>query len=125
MKKIFVFIAIMACTISLTHAQDSTGNHKAKMEKMKKMRSELNLTSEQKAVVKEQNAAFKEKAVSIKDDKSLGKKEKRQKMMDLQKERNDKMSTVLSEDQMKKMKDMHKKSPNKGGPRKSATGNQP
>ncbi len=75
----------------------------------KKAMKELDLTEEQKATVKAENEAFRERAKTIKNDPNLGKEEKKATVKELNKERRSKVEGSLNAEQKTKLEQMRAK----------------
>lgn len=112
-----------------------TADQKAQMEQMKKekmqqhkemakkrsekMQSTLNLTDAQKAQLDKNRADMQQKIKAIKEDKKLTDQQKKEKFMELRKSQSGSMRSVLTEEQIKKMKELRiRKQGNRDGERK-------
>ena len=113
MKKLLTGI-VMFCVLSVTvMAQDSTsksGRSKPenRKEMKRKMQQELQLSPEQGKEMKGINKDFKSKAQAIKDDTNLTEEQRKTQLKSLNKERTEKVNTVLNPEQQKKMEAMKK-----------------
>lgn len=74
----------------------------------KKMVAELGLTKKQAAQFKEVNKEFAPKIKALRADSTAGKMQKRKQVMDLMKERDEKLKTFLTPEQMDKMHELQK-----------------
>jgi Spy/CpxP family protein refolding chaperone len=97
-------------------------DRKAKMQEMEKsrgerMKKELNLTDEQSAKLDANKKEMSAKMKSLRDDKSLTEEQKRAKSKELRKQQMESMKSVLTDEQMKKMKEGKKR----GGKKKATT----
>ena len=84
----------------------------------KEMMAELGLTKKQAAQFKEVNKEFAPKIKALRTDSTLDKKARRQQLMDLMKQRDDKLKTFLTPEQVTKMHDLQQeqmKNRRKGG----------
>lgn len=87
---------------------------KGKMRTHNKNNSEknrLNLTDAQAAQLKKNKAETMEKMKAIREDKSLSDEQKKEQMKELHKSRQENMKSILTADQLKKMKEMKHKKP--------------
>jgi Spy/CpxP family protein refolding chaperone len=89
----------------------NTGKQGKHFEKMKK---ELSLTDDQAVRLKAQNEALKIKREAIKNDQSLSKEAKKEKMMALRNEAKEQRKSILTADQIKKMEELKKDRKDKG-----------
>jgi protein CpxP len=76
--------------------------------KRKKMVEELGLTKKQAGELKEINKEFAPKIKALRADSTMDKKQKRQQVMQLMKDRDDKIKGVLSPEQQAKYQEMEK-----------------
>lgn len=74
-----------------------------------KMKERLNLTDEQSAKMDANRKEIGEKMKSIREDKSLSDEQKREKVKDVMKSNKEKMKSILTDEQMKKMNEMRHK----------------
>lgn len=89
-----------------------------------KMQSTLNLTEAQKAQLDKKRADMQQKIKAIKEDKNLTEQQKKEKFMELKKSQKGSLKSVLTEDQLKKMKESrHRKPGNRDGDRKKPVKN--
>jgi Spy/CpxP family protein refolding chaperone len=91
------------------------GDRRAKMQKMKEIAKELNLSKEQMAQVKELNRDTKQQMQAIKADETLTKELKNEKFMALKKAREEKLKTILTPEQYAQLKEKMKGKVNAGG----------
>ncbi len=106
MKKLLaigLFLTGFAMMSNAQNAPDTTKHDKK--EDRKKMIADLNLTPDQAKQMKDVNKDFKDKARAIKDNQSLGKKEKKQQLIALTKERSEKMNSFLTPEQQDKIRE--------------------
>lgn len=101
--------------------EKSKVEQKAKMENMgkergEKMKAALGLNADQSAQMEANRKATGEKMKSIRENKSLSDEQKKEQIKELMKGNKEKMKTILTEEQLKKMKEMHQRKP--GGERK-------
>lgn len=73
-----------------------------------KMKEELSLTDDQSAKLKAQHQALKARMEAIKNDQSLSKEAKKEKMMALKNEAKEQRKSILTAEQMKKMEEFKK-----------------
>lgn len=108
-----------------------TKDQKAQLEKMKtekkamhdlkmkqgadRMKLRLGLSDEQSAQLEKSRKETGEKIRSIRENKSLGEEAKREQIREIMKKQKESMKSVLTEEQQKKMKEMHHRGPHKGG----------
>ena len=89
---------------------------KAKHEQMDKQRGEkmkerLGLTDDQSAKMEANRKAMGEKMKAIRENKSLSDEQKKEQMKELFKKQQDNMKSILTEEQLKKMKEGHHRKP--------------
>ena len=101
--------------------EKSKAEQKAKMETMgkergEKMKAALGLTADQSAQLDANRKETGEKMKSIRENKSLSDEQKKEQVKQLMTANKEKMKTILTEEQLKKMKEMHQRKP--GGERK-------
>ena len=72
------------------------------------MKERLGLTDEQQAKLQSTREAMQEKVKAIKENKSLDEAAKREKIRALMQERKENLKSILTEEQLKKMKEGHK-----------------
>jgi Spy/CpxP family protein refolding chaperone len=77
--------------------------------RMEKMQSELGLTSDQVARMQAERESFKTKADAIKNNTSLSEDQKKEKFIQLRKDREQSLKTYLNADQLKKFEEMKSK----------------
>jgi Spy/CpxP family protein refolding chaperone len=121
MKKLFAIGLFLTGIAVMSQAQTApattnpaTTKQETKKDERKKMMADLNLTSDQAKQMKDISKDFKDKARAIKDNQSLGKKEKKQQLLALNKERSDKMNSFLTPEQQSKLKEDKKAARKKG-----------
>lgn len=121
MKKLFAIGLFLTGFAVMSQAQTApattnpaTTKQETKKDERKKMMADLNLTSEQTKQMKDVNKDFKDKAHTIKDNQSLSKKEKKQQLASLTKERTNKMNSFLTPEQQSKLKEDKKAARKKG-----------
>jgi hypothetical protein len=106
-----------------------TGDQKAQIEKMKtehkamhevdakarmeKMKIRLGLSDDQASKLRESRTAMGEKMKALREDKSLDKEKKKEQMKELMKQQKEKMKSILTEDQMKKLRERKGERPGK------------
>ncbi len=107
MKKLLAIGLFLTGFAMMSQAQNSPAltKQETKKEERKKMVADLNLTSDQAKQMKDVNKNFKDKAHAIKDNQSFSKKEKKQQLAALKKERTDKMNSFLTQEQQSKLKE--------------------
>ncbi len=116
-KTIFIAVIVSLFSVATTHAQDAPSAPKEKNKKefpgrrggsggmgMMGMYKDLNLTKDQEEKIKAVNEAQKTKVQEIRNDNSLSQKARRDKMMELRKERTGKINTILTKEQKEKLK---------------------
>lgn len=86
---------------------------KAKHEDLQKrmadrMKTNLNLTADQSAKLDANRKAMREEMAKIRDNKSLTEQQKREQMQQLQKKQKENLKSILTEEQLQKMKDARK-----------------
>jgi Spy/CpxP family protein refolding chaperone len=74
----------------------------------KKMKEELGLSKKQASQLKEINAEFAPKIKALRSDSTAGRKEKRQQVMQLMQQREEKIKTILTPEQMDKYHELQK-----------------
>lgn len=89
-----------------------------------KMKTHLGLTDIQSAQLKKNREATQQKMKAIKEDSKMSEEQKRTQMKELMKAQKESMKSVLTEDQLKKMKEsQHRKPENRDGDRKKPVKN--
>lgn len=85
----------------------------AEMQKQRaeKMKTELGLTEEQSAKLDKQRTEMGARMKAIREDKALSDEQKKEKVKDLMKQRKESMKSVLTEEQLKKLKESHQHKP--------------
>lgn len=76
--------------------------------RQERMAKELNLTPEQSAKMAENRKAMTEKMKAIREDQSLSMEQKKEKSKELMKKQKESMKSILTEEQLKKMKERKK-----------------
>jgi len=107
MKKIFLSLILCASVSLVTLASPQKGNHK-RGDRSQVMK-ELNLTSEQQEKVNKLNKDFKAKFDAVKEDGSLAKETKREKIKELSEQRRTQLMSVLTPEQQTKWKESRAK----------------
>jgi len=87
---------------------------KARMEKMK---IHLGLTQDQSAKMEKYRKETGDKMKALRENKSMSIEKKREEMKELMKRQKENMHSILTEDQLKKMKESRQHDPHKGGKR--------
>jgi Spy/CpxP family protein refolding chaperone len=87
--------------------------HKGMMDKRGDLKERLQLTDEQQAKMKEMHKDMSEKAKAIRENKSLSDEKKREEIKELMKSRQDKLKTILTEEQLNKLKEGRKEGDHK------------
>lgn len=107
-KKVFLTLFFLIIVVFYAHSQETTINNtttvnsnKLSKKQRHKLIKELNLTREQKATWKVSKKEFKIKQESIKTNSGLTEKEKMEQLRILQRERMEKMRTILTPQQIK------------------------
>lgn len=109
MKKLFGIAVVMLGFAVASHAQQAPAPvQQPQQESRKQVMKDLNLTKDQKKEMKTANMEFKNKMQAVKNDTSLTKEQKKAQLQTINKERMDKMNTILTPDQQQKMNDMKK-----------------
>ena len=86
--------------------EDHKGQMAARGEKrMDMMKEKLALTDEQSAKMKELHSGLSEKMKGIRENKSLEPEQKKEQIQELMKQNKEKMKSILTEDQLKKLKE--------------------
>ena len=85
-------------------------------EREEKMKSQLGLTDDQSAKLQANRKEMGDKMKAIRENKSLSDEQKKEQFKELMKSQKDKMKSILTEEQLNKMKEMHHRKP--GGDRK-------
>ena len=101
-------------------AQAKSRHEEMMKDQAERMKKEFNLTEEQSAKLDKQRAEMKEKMEAIRQDKNLSDEQKKEKVKELMKQRKETLKSILTEEQLKKMKE-HKP----GGPGRHQQGRQP
>ncbi len=104
-------------TDSVQRVQSNHGKHQ-------NMMSNLNLTKDQKAKMKEMRSDAKSKREAIQNDQSLTPEQKKQKLAELRKSDKENMNSILTKDQKEKMKQYKKDHPRKERKWKTKKGKQ-
>lgn len=121
MKKILAFTLLLAGIAVSSYAQQGTTPGKeVPKEERRKISDDLNLTKEQSDELKAVNEKFKEEAKAIKENRSLNKEQKKEKIKALHAERSNKLKTILTPEQQQKMSE-YRKHGHKKGSRPSTT----
>jgi len=112
MKVLYAIFALLLITGIKTNAQvrdtiRPAGNAKTEGNR-KKMMEELKLTKLQAKQFKEVNQEFAPKVKALRADSTLGKMQKRKQLMDLSNQRDEKLKTFLTPEQMDKMHELQK-----------------
>ncbi|MBK7290629.1 MAG: hypothetical protein IPI78_10630 [Chitinophagaceae bacterium] len=93
-------------------------------ERGEKMKTQLGLTDAQSAQLKKNREATQQKMKAIKEDSKMSEEQKRTQMKELMKAQQESMKSVLTEYQLKKMKEsQHRQPGNRGGDRKKPVKN--
>jgi Spy/CpxP family protein refolding chaperone len=109
MKKILAFTVLLFTLTSASQAQQASSPKKeASKEERKKVKDDLNLSSEQASQMKEINKDFKDKFFAIKGDNSLTEEQKKEKFKELNRERMRKTNSILTPEQQRKMSEYKK-----------------
>jgi len=114
MKTFYAMIAFLLLTGIRANAQardtvrpaTTTGDKAEGMKK--KMKEELGLSKKQASQLKEINAEFGPKIKALRSDSTAGRKEKRQQVMQLVQQREEKIKTILTPEQMDKYRALQK-----------------
>ena len=98
--------------------EKSRSERKAKMQERSKARGErmkanLGLTDEQSAKLKSNREAMAGKMKAIREDKALSAEAKKTQMMELRKQQQEEMKSILTEEQLQKMKEQRKQRPSR------------
>ena len=112
MKVLYAIFALLLITGIKTNAQvrdtiRPAGDAKTEGNR-KKMMEELKLTKLQAKQFKEVNQEFAPKVKALRADSTLGKMQKRKQLMDLSNQRDEKLKTFLTPEQMDKMHELQK-----------------
>ncbi len=92
-----------------SHAQQAPAPAQpTQQESRKQAMKDLNLTKDQQRDMKAANMEIKNKMQAVKNDTSLTKEQKKERVQAINKERMEKMNTILTPDQQQKMNDMKK-----------------
>lgn len=81
--------------------------------RMEKMKTELGLSEEQSAKLKANREAMSEKIKSIREDKSLNDESKKEQTKELMKKQKEEMKSILTEEQLKKLKEQKHQRPSR------------
>ena len=106
MKKILGMLAILSIMFFTAGAQNSVNDNGRKHgnKDRRQMMKDMNLSKQQKQEMKAFMKNNKAKKEAIQNDKSLSAQDRKMKMMQLRKEQQEKMSTILTPEQREKMK---------------------
>jgi len=111
-KLLYAMLSLLLITGARANAQGRDTLRPASPEKVenarKKMVAELGLSKKQAQQFKEVNQEFAPKIKALRADSSTGKMQKRKQMMDIMKQRDEKLKTFLTPEQMDKMHDLQK-----------------
>lgn len=113
MKVLYALLALLLVTGIKANAQQArdtirpAGDSKTEGAR-KKMKTELGLTKKQAAQFKEVNQEFAPKVKALRADSTMGKMQKRKQLMDLAKQRDEKLKAFLTPEQMDKMHELQK-----------------
>lgn len=112
-KLLYAMLSLLLITGARANAQQGRDTLRpATTEKVentrKKMVAELGLSKKQAAQFKEVNQEFAPKIKALRADSSTGKLQKRKQLMDIMKQRDEKLKTFLTPEQMDKMHDLQK-----------------
>ncbi len=124
MKKLLSILAVISALSFTATAQDqprdrmqNAGNNKDGIkhgkQDHKKMMKEMGLSKQQKVQLKELKKSNMGKREEIQNDKTLSDQQKKEKMMQLHKEQQEKMGAILTPEQREKMKEKMKENRNK------------
>ena len=123
MKKILVVLTILSGLFFTAAAQDKpvanmqnvNNKHALKQgkEDRKKMMKEMNLSKQQKMQMKAFKKANKGKMEALKNDKNQSDQQRKQSIMQLRKEQQEKIGTILTPEQREKMKEKMMENKNK------------
>ena len=112
MKKILKLLSIVIILFSFTINVDAQTKHNKK--DREEMMKTLNLTKEQKTLLKSFHKSKKQEGESIKNNAGLSKEQKKEKTEQLHKERHEKLESILTPEQKEKMKQMKENKPRRG-----------
>ncbi|WP_346236443.1 Spy/CpxP family protein refolding chaperone [Niabella insulamsoli] len=118
-KTIFLAAMISAFSFSSTFAQDAPAKEKKEQHQKREgqrgsMYDDLNLSKDQKDKIKVIDDDQKSKFQTLRDDKSLSDEARRSKMMELRKDRMEKVNAILTPDQKTKLEAKMKERGNRG-----------
>lgn len=122
-KTIFLAAIIGVFSITASYAQSTPPQRENKEARpgerrggwnMMDMYKDLNLTKDQEAKLKTINEEQREKFQALREDKSLSDDSRREKMRELQKDRQDKINAVLTKEQQEKLTAKMKERGNRG-----------
>ena len=119
MKKLVSIILFICLTGSKIFSQEIEPKHQRdsavpmNVVQVKNVK-ELNLTNEQKKQVKKYKKSDKVKVTAIKNNAALTEQQKKDQLMQVRKEKHDKLETILTPEQKEKMKQMKKDQPRRG-----------
>ena len=118
MKKLIVLIIFLSLTGSKIFAQGIEPKHQrdstVPMNVMNVKVKELDLSKQQKKEIKKYKKADKVKVTVIKNNAALTEQQKKDQLMQVRKEKDDKLETILTPEQKEKMKQMKKDQPRRG-----------
>lgn len=118
MKKLIVLIIFLSLTGSKIFAQGIKPKHQrdstVPMNVMNVKVKELDLSKQQKKEIKKYKKADKVKVTVIKNNAALTEQQKKDQLIQLRKEKHDKLETILTPDQKEKMKQIKKDQPRRG-----------
>ena len=113
MKKIITLAALFTLVAFSAQAQIKSG--KQKTDKGNPMRNAFKITDQQKQDVKRLNETFRANAEAIKQNSSLSKKEKKDKLRDLEEKRDRNLDLILTKEQQRQMKEQQEERKMKTG----------
>ena len=114
MKLLYAFLALLLVTGAAAKAQDTRDTIRPAAgentpEKMRvKMITELGLTKKQAQQLKEVNAEYMPKIKALRTDSTMDRRDKRKQVTQLMQQREDKLKTILTPDQMTKYRELQK-----------------
>ena len=112
MKKILKLLSIVI--ILFLFAINTNAQTKHNKKERKEMMKSLHLTKQQKAELKSFHKSTKQQREAIKSNTALSQEQKKEKVEQMQKERHDKLESILTPEQKQKMREMRDSQPRRG-----------
>lgn len=112
MKKIFKLFAFVILLFCFTINAEAQTKHNKK--ERKEMMKQLHLTKQQKQELKSFHKSTKQEREAVKNNTTLTKEQRQEKIQQLRRERHDKLESILTPEQKQKLKQMQENQPHRG-----------